>query len=309
MPIIGLRICLCCLLTVTAATKFFDATAILGSNGLLASHFRLSLAVGFEIMAVGVIALAPTRFAQRFATLTFLSFTFIAAWTWWVQMECGCFGSKTPKGVPIALDITAIVLLLSCHRRVAGHSVADASPYQRRLIWALIISLFAGSVSFYATHWRIRQLSSETDAPTWYGTNLVGKRFPLVLDEKFATVVPESGDALIVMLRPNCKHCRELTKHWPEVHTRQPLTCKTLCISIIQDQWTVMPSRVSHVPLGLADEFAVFWEALKEPLVLSPTFIAVRDRVVVGVRTGEDAAQLIHQSGWIDQLFENDAEF
>jgi hypothetical protein len=103
----GVRIGLSLLLSLTAVFKILDASAILGSGGLLASPLRLSLTVGFEVFAAAVIVLAPPRIVHRFALLVFSSLVCIAAWAWWTQTDCGCFGSRTPKGIPLIVDVVA----------------------------------------------------------------------------------------------------------------------------------------------------------------------------------------------------------
>ncbi|KLU02184.1 hypothetical protein RISK_005250 [Rhodopirellula islandica] len=297
------RICLSVLLMLTAALKMLGASAVLGSGGLLASPVRLSLAVGFEVFAAVLIAMAPPRFAHRFALLVFSALACIAAWAWLTQADCGCFGARTPKGVPLIVDL-AVVGLLLCSRGLGQHQLREGFNLLRRhLFMPAGIAVTAGLLAAGGTMWQIERISSPNEIPTWFGDNLIGMWFPLLCDEKFAEAMPATGDALVVMLRPDCEHCREVAAEWESRNAGQRDALSVIGISVAEGRWTVMPNEVSPMPIGAGDEFVITWEDTEEPFIAAPTFIAVRDRIVVGVATGKDASELIETNDWIRKLF------
>ena len=299
----GVLIGLSLLLTVTAASKLIDAPAILGSNGLLASSLRLSIAVGFEFFAAAVIAFATPRGAHRFALLVFFSLACIAGWAWWTKTDCGCFGARTPKSVPLIVDVVAVGVLLGCGRNVAELGAGENAASRRQLLRSVGIGVAIGLFAGGATSWRIEQTSSEVEIPAWFGDNLVGMQFPLLHDDKFAAVIPEMGDVLMVLLRPDCEHCREVAAGWAARGTEQPQNVQMIGISMADGRWTVMPNEVSATPMGSDDHFAISWEKVEEPFVAAPAFIAVRERVVTGVATGDNASELLGKDDWIQSLF------
>jgi hypothetical protein len=105
------------------------------------------------------------------------------------------------------------------------------------------------------------------------------------------------------MLRPDCEHCHEVAAQWGLLKAEQPDALKVIGISVANGQWTVMPEDISPTPMGADDEFVISWDNADEPFVAAPTFIAVRDRVVTGVATGDDASELIDTDDWIQELF------
>ncbi|MEM9368513.1 MAG: hypothetical protein AAGD07_21165 [Planctomycetota bacterium] len=299
----GVRIGLSVLLTLSVGLKMLHAATILGSGGLLASPLRLSLAVGFEVFATVVIALAPSRVTHRFALVVFSSLACIAAWAWWTQTDCGCFGARTPKGVPLIVDLGAVTLLLASGRALGKREVPEIKDSLRRLFLSAGIGVAAGLLAVGGTMWRIERISSVDEMPRWFGDNLIGMRFPLVNDERFAEVMPATGDALVLMLRPDCEHCREVAAQWGLREAAQPVAFRVIGISVGEGRWTVMPDNVLPTPMSADDEFRISWEGTDEPFIAAPTFIAVRDRIVVAVATGDDAFKLYDTDDWIRKLF------
>lgn len=299
-----LRIGLSLLLTLTAAIKFFDAPTILGSGGLLASPMRLSIAIGFELFAGVVIAIAPPRVAHRFASLVFFSLASIAGWAWWTETDCGCFGSRTLKGAPLIIDLVAIGLLLGCSHSVAKLEAGSVTTSRSRSLRPVGIGIVVGLLACGVTHSQIEQLSSEFEIPAWFGDNLIGMQFPLLRDEKLDAVLAPANAALLVMLRPDCEHCREVTQQWAALKVERANAVQVIGVSVEDGRWTFMPNEVSHMPIGADDEFEISWEKVKEPFVAAPTFVAIRDRVVTGVAAGEDASELLNKDDWVQSLFE-----
>lgn len=303
MKFFGIRMGLATLLIYTATAKYSDAAVILGSGGLLASSTRLPLTIGFEWFASVTIASAPARFAHRFALLVFSTLSLVAGWAWWSDTDCGCFGSHTSKGAPLIVDLVAIALLLACRPVPDRERRSNRTAFQGMPIRSLSVALAAWAVASAATHWRIEQLAAAVSMPAWFGENLIGTQFPLLRDPKCVAVVPESGATLMVFLRPDCDHCRKLSQNWGEIETPPPPNFTVIGVSVAGGRWTFMPREVSPIPLGSEGEFTMMWDHREEPFIAAPTFIAIRDRRVIGIATGEDASHMIDDPDWIERLF------
>ncbi len=257
-----IRSLLAAVLLLTATMKVFDAAKIIGSGGLLSSPLRLSLAVGFEVFAAIVIAMAPSRIAHRFGLLVFSGLACVAAWAWWTQTDCGCFGSETPRGISLAVDMVAIGMLLACRSSVKSRRGGDDMDSRRQLIRGITVAVAFGLLAAAATSWRINSPVAEEAMPAWFGDNLIGMKMPLLRDESFAAaaVMPISGEALVVLLRPDCEHCHEVALVWRESDKNQPTGLVVIGVSVDSDDWTVMPGTVSATASGLKGEFVIDWQ-------------------------------------------------
>ena len=87
-----IRIILASLLIVTAVLKVANSAATLASGGFLASSTAIALVVSLELFAGSVIAIGPGRIARRFSLFFFSGLAVVAAWAWWTDQACGCFG-------------------------------------------------------------------------------------------------------------------------------------------------------------------------------------------------------------------------
>lgn len=318
----GVRVCSSSLLTLTAALKILDTATILGSGGLLSAPLYLSLAVGFEVFAAVVIALARPRIAHRFALLVFTSFAAIAAWAWWTQTDCGCFGSRTPKGVPLIVDLVAVGLLLRCgwaDRKLAasggrgrntsaetaseavgeqcvarageakhGNSHPQVKLGNYRLRFTLLAAFGMAIAGGGVAAWRADSLTRVDDIPAWFGDNLVGQTFPLLMDPRFESIVPATGKVLLVLLRPECEHCRDFAQAWASEHRPNWAEDQVAGVSVEGNEWTVMPGVISAVPVANQERFLLSWNPGEEPFVAAPTLIFCKNRVVDCVISGDD---------------------
>ncbi|WP_153558852.1 MauE/DoxX family redox-associated membrane protein [Roseimaritima sediminicola] len=298
-----MRSLLAAVLLMSASAKGMDAARILGSDGLLSSTPRLSGVIGFEVFAAVFIALAPSRTAHRFGLLVFSGLACVAAWAWWTQADCGCFGSETPQGFPLVVDLIAIGLLLAARHSVKACRIGGDGEFRRQVVLALTAAVVLGGFATVATNWRMDATLDEQEMPAWFGDNLVGRKMPLLHDKRFAAVMPTSGEALIVLLRPDCEHCHEVAKSWREFGTSGSRRgVFVVGVSVATDGWTVMPGTVSAAPSDSEDEFKLVWGGAQEPFIAAPTFIAVRDQTVAAVVSGEDASTLHRNADWVEQL-------
>lgn len=279
------RMALALLLFATAAMKVVGSGALLASGGLLRSPIAISLVVALEVFVGVVILTAPRRVGRGLAVVVFSAMTCVAAWAWWHAQDCGCFGAQTPQGVPLLIDLLAISSAVW-----AGRVDGESSRWTRFLqfdvraagILGLALSLLAGGFAA----WRIDRQQSDVALPSWYGENLIGSELPLLSRTALVPHVPEVGDVILVLLRPDCAHCQSLASRWQKLRQDVPRWVSVIGVSVSPGRWTVMPDVVSASALDTADSFFLDWED-DEPFVSSPTLLAVRDRVVIGLQSGD----------------------
>lgn len=299
-----LRVLLALLLLSTAVLKLLDSAQVIATGGLLGTQLKLSLAIGCEVFAALLIAVAPAQIAHRFGLLFFSGLTCIAAWAWWTQADCGCFGAQTPSGVPLILDMVALAMLIAVRPPVPRGEETNVAT--TRPIWLppLALAMTMGLLATGLTNWRIASSGAgENEMPAWFGDNLIGLKLPLLRDERLVTIIPAAGKCLLVMLRPDCEHCREVAEHWHAGGAKNIDQLAIVSVAIEDGLWTTMPNVVSAKPLDVDGAIIVNWAKGDEPFVAAPTIIAIRDQMVVGVSSGDEATTLLQDPNGLQGLF------
>ncbi len=118
-----LKTSLAILLFATAGLKALDASRLLHSDGLFAVAGVLPLAIAAEVAVAIFLLLAPPKFAHPVAIVWFTILACVAAGTWWLDADCGCFGAGTPKGLPLLIDLGVLLLLIGLWPRVGQRRV------------------------------------------------------------------------------------------------------------------------------------------------------------------------------------------
>lgn len=292
---ISLRLAIASLLIATASIKVLHGTKILASDGLLSTHLNISLAVAFEVSAAIVVVSAPCRIARIFTISVFCSLAIVATWAFWSESSCGCFGAHTPRGAPVLVDLSVIALAILLWRP----SSPNHEPHERR--WkrfrlSLFTSIVAGTCVGSCTYLQLnKQYFVNSNAPTWFGHNLIGEISPMLSDPNFADRVPVSGDALVVLLRPDCQHCKDFSNEWPAASGQMPAGVLITGISILGEQWLIMPDVISATPVYSDRSFVLEWSGRK-PFVSTPTVLIIHDRIVRHVLRGDDSRKFFETS-------------
>jgi len=269
------------LLLATAALKVGSVDTLLRRGGLLSNPFSISLAVGFELFAACLIALAPGRFAHRFAVLVFLSFLVVAGFAWLLGQDCNCFGSQSVGALPILIDVGCLVCLAVFHP-------ADSDATKRDFVFAS--RLVGGSFGFamlgsmlvfgHATH------SFQDDAmPAAFDKQMIGKPFPLYQFDQVQEVLASGGTTLWVLMRPDCDHCHQFARDW-DMNSLDSDT-RIVSVSMSPNRWTVMPGVVSATIAQTSDNFELEWADASEPFVAAPTIVTVNEGIVQDFASGD----------------------
>jgi len=130
--------------------------------------------------------------------------------------------------------------------------------------------------------------SNHAEMPAWFGTNLIGRQFPLYRDARVALMLADDRDSILVLLRPECEHRQEIASRWSEVDFSIQKT-GLIGVSISNQKWTFMPDTVSASVFPSASNTEVIWDRGVEPAVETPTVIVISDSRVKNVLTGEGA--------------------
>lgn len=273
---------LVCFLVATAITKWLTLSELLRGGGLLSDTNVLSIAIGFELAAAAMIALASERVAHRVAVATFGLLALVAGFAWWTQQDCNCFGPRTPRGVPFLID-------LLCLGALAWVRPSKALVVETKATWTILLAALLFVVGGGGTWVMANRITSAATMPMWFGDQLVGTRFPLLQLHSVQHLFPIEGDLTVFLLRPDCDHCREFATEWnaayPPDHPHRP---GVVGVSISPGQWTVMPGIVSATVVENPGNVPIQWSAETEPFVAAPTRVNCVDGLVVKVTSGDE---------------------
>ena len=297
-----LRLLLAGLLLATAALKVWAAGDLVRSGGLLSNPEVIAIAVGFELSAAALIALAPSLVAHRVAVGVFALLAIVAGTAWWTGADCGCFGPRTVSGVPLLIDVGCLVLLLGITRSVQ-QAVTGQSRSSASIRWPVAGAFGAGVLGAITGFWAAGNAARVGEMPAWFDASLVGERFPLLQNADVKRITAPEGESLFVLLRPDCEHCREFATRWRSAPPVGTSAQRIVSVSISPLAWTFMPGTVSADAENTKGSFVVRWEDGVEPFVASPMLIAVAEHRVVAIISGDEAVQWLEVAHGLPSMF------
>ena len=303
-------------LLLSGALKVVSAAALLGGDGLLSGPIRLVAVVSLEGFVAGLLLTLSVLWAARVGLFVFAAFGSVAAWTLWSGADCGCFGSATPRGLPLAVDLVTVVGLGWVVWRVPAVGVAAAVPdaiglgsgwedapdgpsgtaratfggvtLGRAVLFGVCLATFGGVVA----GWRVASVVGEREGwPAWLGPEMVGQALPW---PEGLAVEPE-GRSAWVLLRPDCQHCREFAEAWAAGQRFGIDDSSLVGVAVESGQWTFMPGRVSADAV-VGDGDVVHRFNGDEPFVGTPMVVEFVGPKVVAVRGQEELGA--RRLGW-----------
>ncbi len=282
----ALRYGLVLLLAATAVAKLLMTEQLIRGNGVLASIPMLSLAVGGEFFASLCLALARPFHAFLVACGTFVPLTAFAFWAWSGEHDCNCFGTLTPSGVPLVIDLSCLVAIAVAYpsARREDARFLRSNKYSIRIIATVSIAAIMAS----GVTWRIAHNSIvSSTVPTWFGENLLGQPFPMLPDEAARSLLNASDHIAILFVRPDCGHCQVIVDRLSESKSRIRLDDPLICVSIAKGAWTFDVELSSRGYDDLQRNVVVDWIDADEPFVETPTLILESAGVVTTVISGD----------------------
>lgn len=300
---LSVRGALVLLLLTTAGIKILTAGDLLRAGGMLSTPAVIGAAVGFEIFSATVIGVGRAGFAYKFAVAIFSILLFVSGMALWTGQECNCFGPNTARWAPFVVDF-------ACLAGLAGMYYVPRNPtHEREAEPWIVVAKFLGLAAVPAilvgiATWSLAlSKANDADVPVWFGENLVGSRFPLLYDFRVQQTIAAEKDALLLLLRPDCRHCQDVSDAWAKGELIALEVVDVVSVSISPGLWTFMPKVVSSRPMGAENEVVVKWSE-GEPFVAAPTLIALRGGIVTALKTGDDAVETLRAADGPRQLFD-----
>lgn len=258
------------LLIVAAAMKAWNAPNILAMDGLLSTQWLLTTAIGVEAVVAVLIVRLPPRMARILIVVVFGCFASVASYALFSGKDCNCFGFDL-LGAWLTLPVDIIVLIAArfiCPKR---KDLQQASAF---LYIAALAALLA-SAGIGLSQFRISQVMSSERLEFLLADDMIDKPWPIMESYHADLAQIETGQWLILIVRRDCEHCRELIEeqfHDPQRHRPGE---RTLIFIAGSDEWFF---RFDHVSLEPGLE-SIQW-ADGEPFVASPAVFQVVDGIV-----------------------------
>ncbi|MDZ4849741.1 MAG: hypothetical protein SGI77_10630 [Pirellulaceae bacterium] len=297
------RVAIVCILLFSVASKIRFKTLLLAGESLLANEFILYSAIGIEAFAIAFLVLARRWASWWGAVGLFSVFTPIALWSWITKTDCGCFGS-TPLNwlsLPIDVDVLCALFVTRKYWRSSesdslklpdGSSwlnVAYSEMRQRQNVFAIVIGMAASMIGVglaaipaneSVVGERIRYLLAD---------ELVGNNWPLRVAKYAAVSKTGKGKWLVLIVRKDCEHCRELVAKLAGVEWSSK-SFGVLTMVAGSNAWPVLEGKIE---LEFTTSSTIDWGTDGEPFVASPAAFLIDDGTVVAAKDGEEAEQFV----------------
>jgi hypothetical protein len=264
------------ILLVAAGFKVANATQILAAEGLLSHRTLLYLTIGLEVMLSVFVVTAASRWAWLTTVATFSTFAAVSAYALFSGTDCNCFGTRIGPHVTLPLDVAIVLAAFFCRP-----SAVVAQSHDRKSRWAvsnLAIGLGLAFALVAGAHWQDRRNTGSANSQTLQfllADEQVGKAWPI--DEHLHPALSElrEGRWLILVVRHDCDHCRELLAHFFSDPLRHRTEERTAVFVAGSPNWSFQFDSVS---LETDAHHQINWPA--EPFVASPAIFVLEDGTV-----------------------------
>ncbi|XZE18154.1 hypothetical protein SH449x_003438 [Pirellulaceae bacterium SH449] len=237
---------------------------------MLSSWWLLVVAVATETFAGVFILVGPALWSWRVAMVFFALLACFASYSLWTGQDCNCFGSKIGSNVTLPLDL--IILLLG---GLFPPRPCPSTP-QNRLPRALGYSTTAAVV--LSVGLTLSATSARTDDPLQFllADSMLGKEWPLTKQHHAAFADLEQGRWLVLLVREDCAHCRELVQTYFTDPTSYRKNERIAMLVSQNGQWHIWFDQVSW---NHSDQ-RIDWHGA-EPFFSSPAVFSLENGIVV----------------------------
>lgn len=257
-------------LIVAAATKAWNSPRILAMDGLLSQHWLLNTVIGLEaIMAVLILSLSA-RIARALIIVVFGCFAMVAGYALVLGKDCNCFGLDL-LGAWFTMPLDLLVLLGAWFLVPDTESQLPVRVPKRLFALAIVLAVVGIGVSQY----RISKSKTTQRLEFLLAEEMVNKPWPIASAFHPELAQLETGNWLVLIVRSDCEHCRELIERQfqdPKLHRPSERTAVFIAGS---DEWSFQLDHVSFEP----GPNLVSWQD-SEPFVASPAAFLIVDGVV-----------------------------
>lgn len=267
-------ICVAILLVTAAALKAWNAPAVMAKDGLLSSKWVLMAAIGLELSVAVLILSLRDRIAWRLIVGLFSVFLVAASYSIISGAECNCFGVDW-LGSWFTLPIDACILAIAMFLRPDAYSRGNR-PVQLPNALALAAIFAIAGVAF--VEFRKASTSNTKRLEYLLADDMLAKPWPITEDYHPELKQLKTGKWLILVLRPDCDHCRELVEeHFQDPTWHRPDE-RTAVFLAGSDEWSFRFDYVSMEP----SDTRIRWE-LGEPFVASPFVVYLSNAIVTQI--------------------------
>jgi hypothetical protein len=244
---------------------------IMAQNGLLSNKWLLLATIGIELASAVLIFTLRDRLAWWLIVGLFSVFLIAASYSIISGAECNCFGFDW-LGTWFTLPVDLCVLALAFVTRSQAGSLNKGNLQLPRILAISTILALTG-VAFA----EIRKTATFSAKKLEYlvADDMLGNPWPITDAYHPALSELKSGKWLVLILRPDCDHCRTLIEeHFknPRWHRPGERTAVFLAGSL---EWSF---SVDYVTLEPGDN-RIKWDG-REPFVASPLVLLISDGIV-----------------------------
>lgn len=273
------------ILFVAAGFKVANVTEILATEGLLSNRALLYLTVGLEATLSVFVVTARARWAWLATVASFSIFAVISAYALFSDTDCNCFGTLIGPQVTLLLDVAIVLAAIVCRPSADQVQSHDLKP--RRAISNLAIGIGLAFALVAGTHWQDGRNTSGENSQTLQfllADEQVGKAWPICEQRHPALSDLRDGRWLILVVRHDCDHCRELIARFFSDPLRHRTGERTAVFVAGSPTWSF---QFDHVSLETDPNHQINWPA--EPFVASPAIFVVEDGTVRDAADGSDS--------------------
>lgn len=279
------RICVALLLLVAVISKLARFVEIISADGLLSDPWLLRTAIGVEAAVCLFVFLGDAIQVRRLILLVFGSFIAAAGYAVLTDQQCNCIAEFIPAWMMLIVDISVFGLALVVKPEADRHKAVS-------VLQALAVSAVAGAVFLVIAS----QRGATPEAPAanepiefLLADSLIDQSWPLGDHLHPALKGLESEKWLIVVVRRDCDHCRQLLTQVFADPQRHPPDTRTAVFVSGTNEW---PFQFDHVAVDIEDELRLSWPG-GEPFVASPAVFCLNDGHVVQAADGQEADELL----------------
>ena len=280
-----LRFGIAALLVVAAGAKILNVGQILSGDGLLSSRSLLLAVIAFEAAVATYLLIGNTVRSWWLTLATFSAFAVSAGYAIATGQDCNCIADGIGPQFMLPLDLTVLALTMWC-RPKADPVPQNGNEMEKVVSCVVVAALFVCAAGF-------RELDVDRDDPLEFliADTMIHKPWPLNSRLQPELKPLETGRWLVLVIRRDCTHCRELLSNYfsdPGTHRKGERTAVFVTGGV---DW---PFQLDHVSLDINGNTQVHW-ATGEPFVASPAVFLVQDGVVDNASDGNASDAFVRQ--------------
>lgn len=266
-----------------AIIKISRGPQILSSGGLLGNEFIFYPTIFGELAGSVCIAFLTASASWLFAICAFGLLLLVASYAQIAGLNCNCFGASVPSWLSIGSDVS----ILSLCAFVRPSPALQAKSNRPVVVSGAILGLFGCAVSLATAR------HDDGNAPfrLLLADELINKAWPLNETVHPLLKQTETGRWLILVVRRDCEHCKELlSRHFLDSSRRRPGERTAIFVSAGRTWWFSFDAvSIDAQPQGIFE-----WLS-GEPFVASPAVFVINEGVVVDASDGNESDILLEK--------------